>query len=69
MQVVATGYGRIEGPVWDPARGLRFSGDDLRDSFVVSGSRGAPTDRSGTVYGMRVDVAGLPLGPCRVRLG
>jgi hypothetical protein len=22
MQVVATGYGLIEGPVWDPAKGL-----------------------------------------------
>ncbi|MBL6650745.1 MAG: SMP-30/gluconolactonase/LRE family protein, partial [Reyranella sp.] len=25
MQSVATGYGLIEGPVWDPARGLYFS--------------------------------------------
>ena len=25
MQRVATGYGLIEGPVWDPARGLYFS--------------------------------------------
>ena len=25
MQQVATGYGLIEGPVWDPARGLYFS--------------------------------------------
>src|SRR5882724_10215590 len=25
MQRVATGYGLIEGPVWDPSRGLYFS--------------------------------------------
>src|SRR6185437_10097847 len=25
LQRVATGYGLIEGPVWDPARGLYFS--------------------------------------------
>ena len=25
MQQVATGYGLIEGPVWDPQRGLYFS--------------------------------------------
>ncbi len=36
MQQVATGYGLIEGPVWDPARGLYFSdvvngGVDLLD--------------------------------------
>ena len=25
MQELATGYGLIEGPVWDPAHGLYFS--------------------------------------------
>ena len=25
MQELATGYGLIEGPVWDPAKGLYFS--------------------------------------------
>ena len=25
MERVATGYGLIEGPVWDPAHGLYFS--------------------------------------------
>jgi gluconolactonase len=32
MQEVASGYGLIEGPVWDPARGLYFS--DVRDGGV-----------------------------------
>jgi gluconolactonase len=46
---------------------LCFGGDDLRDLYVVTGSRDAPTDRSGSIYRTRVDVAGLPLAPCRVR--
>ncbi|HEX4198458.1 MAG TPA: SMP-30/gluconolactonase/LRE family protein [Caulobacteraceae bacterium] len=32
MQEIATGYGLIEGPVWDAARGLYFS--DVRDGGV-----------------------------------
>src|SRR5271165_1966909 len=32
MQEVATGYGLIEGPVWDPAKGLYFS--DVRDGGI-----------------------------------
>lgn len=46
-----------------------FGGDDLRDLYVVTGSEGAPTDHSGTVYRMRVDVPGLPVAPARVRVG
>ena len=44
-----------------------FGGDDLRDLYVVTGSRGGPSDKCGTIYRMRVDVAGLPLAPCRVK--
>ncbi len=47
---------------------LCFGGDDLRDLYVVTGSRGGPSDKCGTIYRTRVDVAGLPLAPCRVRL-
>ncbi len=36
-----------------------FGGDDLRDLYVVTGSRGGPSDRCGTVYRTRVDVPGL----------
>ena len=44
-----------------------FGGDDLRDLYIVTGSRGAPTERSGTVFRMRSDVAGVPVASCRVR--
>ena len=45
-----------------------FGGDDLRDLFVVTGSRGGPSDRCGTVYRTRVDVPGLLRPPARVAL-
>lgn len=45
-----------------------FGGDDLRDLYVVTGSRGAPTDRSGTVYRMRADVPGMLRPLARVAL-
>ena len=47
---------------------LCFGGDDRRDLYVVTGSTGAPTDHSGTVYRMRVEVPGLPVAPARVAL-
>jgi gluconolactonase len=47
---------------------LCFGGADLRDLYVVTGSTGAPSDHSGTVYRLRVDVPGLPVGPARVAL-
>ena len=45
-----------------------FGGDDLKDLYVVTGSRGGPSETSGTIYRTRVDVAGVPLAPCRVKL-
>ncbi|MDX2157623.1 MAG: SMP-30/gluconolactonase/LRE family protein [Hyphomicrobiaceae bacterium] len=47
---------------------LCFGGDDLRDLYVVTGSRGGPSETCGTIYRTRVDVAGLPLAPCKVQL-
>ncbi len=47
---------------------LCFGGDDLRDLYIVTGSRGGPSESCGTVYRLRSDVAGLPLPPARVRL-
>jgi xylono-1,5-lactonase len=44
-----------------------FGGDDLRDLYVVTGSRGGPSENCGTVFVMRAPVAGLPLEPARVR--
>lgn len=43
-----------------------FGGDDLRDLYIVTGSRGGPSETCGTVYRLRSDVAGLPLPPARV---
>jgi gluconolactonase len=47
---------------------LCFGGDDLRDLYVVTGSEGAPTETSGTIFRTRADVPGQPLPPCRVAL-
>lgn len=47
---------------------LCFGGDDLRDLYVVTGSDGAPSETSGTVFRTRVDVPGQPLPPCRVAI-
>lgn len=46
---------------------LCFGGDDLRDLYIVTGSRGGPSDRCGTIYCTRADVAGLPVAAARVR--
>ena len=45
-----------------------FGGDDLRDLYVITGSRGGPSDRCGTVYRTRVDVPGLLRPFARVAL-
>ena len=45
-----------------------FGGDDLRDLYVVTGSRDAGRDNAGTIYRVRVDVPGLPVHPARVAL-
>jgi len=44
-----------------------FGGDDLQDLYVVTGSRGGPSENCGSVFVMRAPVAGLPLAPVRVR--
>jgi gluconolactonase len=46
-----------------------FGGTDLRDLYVVSGSRGTESDRAGSVWRFRVDVPGLPIAPARVPVG
>ena len=43
-----------------------FGGDDLQDLYVVTGSRGGPSEQCGSVFVMRAPVAGLPLAPARV---
>ncbi|TAJ37604.1 MAG: hypothetical protein EPO55_18450 [Reyranella sp.] len=43
-----------------------FGGDDLRDLYVVTGSRGGPHENCGSIFRTRVDVAGLALALARV---
>jgi D-xylonolactonase len=45
---------------------LCFGGDDLRDLYIVTGSRGGPHDDCGSIFRVRTDVAGLALPPARV---
>ena len=45
---------------------LCFGGADMRDLYVVTGSWGAASERTGTVYRLRSDVAGLALPVARV---
>ena len=45
---------------------LCFGGDDLKDLYIVTGSRGGPSETCGTVYRIRSDVAGLTLPVARV---
>ena len=46
-----------------------FGGPDLKDLYVVTGSRGGPSDNCGTIFRMRVDVRGLPISQAKVSLG
>lgn len=48
---------------------LCFGGDDLGDLYIVTGSRGGPSDNCGGIFRMRAEVAGLALPPARVTLG
>ena len=45
-----------------------FGGADLRDLYIVTGSRGGPHKNCGAVFRTRVETPGLPLADCRVRL-
>jgi D-xylonolactonase len=45
---------------------LCFGGDDLCDLYIVTGSRGGPSENCGSIFRTRVEVAGLALPPARV---
>ena len=47
---------------------LCFGGDDLRDLYIVTGSRGGPHENCGSIFRLRSDVPGLALPPARVAL-
>ncbi len=44
-----------------------FGGDDLQDLYIVTGSRGGPSENCGSVFVMRAPVAGLPLSLAKVK--
>jgi D-xylonolactonase len=63
----ADGTHRLNMPVPLPmVTSLCFGGDDLRDLYIVTGSRGGPSENCGSIFRTRVDVAGLALPPARV---
>lgn len=43
-----------------------FGGDDLRDLYIVTGSRNGPSENCGSIFRTRVEIPGLPLHPARV---
>jgi D-xylonolactonase len=45
-----------------------FGGADLKDLYIVTGSRGGHQENCGTVYKMRVDVPGVPVSMAKVAL-
>tara|TARA_Y100001968_G_scaffold158947_1_gene145381 strand:- start:45 stop:896 length:852 start_codon:yes stop_codon:yes gene_type:complete len=45
-----------------------FGGPDLKDLYVVTGSRGGPSDSCGTIFRTRLDVPGLPISDAKVSL-
>jgi gluconolactonase len=47
---------------------LCFGGADLKDLYIVCGSRGTGNDNAGAVYKVRTEVAGVPVAPARVAL-
>jgi gluconolactonase len=65
----ADGSHRMDMPVPLPmVTSLCFAGDDLSDLYIVTGSRGGPRENCGSVFRVRVDVAGQGLAPARVAL-
>ena len=59
MQEIATGYGLIEGPVWDPAKGLYFSDVINGGVFLLDRS-----DQITQVIPKRRGVGGMALADC-----
>ncbi len=45
---------------------LCFGGTDLRDLYIVTGSRGGPHENCGSIFHLRTEVAGLPLPHARI---
>ena len=45
-----------------------FGGSDLKDLYIVSGAEGSGSERGGSVFLHRTDVAGLPVAPARTAI-
>ncbi|MEX0943558.1 MAG: SMP-30/gluconolactonase/LRE family protein [Pseudomonadales bacterium] len=45
-----------------------FGGNDGKDLYIVSGSDGSDSDRAGSIYRYRTDVAGVSVAPARVKI-
>lgn len=45
-----------------------FGDDDLCDLYIVTGSRGGPSENCGSIFRMKVDVPGLTLPRARVKI-
>jgi gluconolactonase len=61
--------GRLEDRIDVPARAvtsLCFGGDDGRDLYVVTADNTESSERRGTVFRARSEVAGVPVAPARV---
>ena len=64
----ASGKLREQLPVPHPLpTSVCFGGDDRRDLYVVTGAPSEGGDTTGSIFRTRVEVAGLPVAPARVR--
>ncbi len=45
-----------------------FGGDDLKDLYVVTGAEGGGSPSAGSIFRLKVAVAGLPVPPARVKV-
>ena len=45
-----------------------FGGEDLCDLYIVTGSRGGPSENCGSIYRVRVDVPGVPIKEAKIKL-
>jgi D-xylonolactonase len=70
MVFEADGSHRMDLPVPLPmVTSLCFGGEDLCDLYIVTGSRDAPSETSGSIFRTRVTTPGLASYPARVSTG
>ncbi|MFT5692974.1 MAG: D-xylonolactonase [Oceanicoccus sp.] len=47
---------------------LCFGGDDLQDLYIVSGPEGSESDRAGSIFKYRSNIAGLPITSAKIKI-